>query len=77
MMNYKQNKTIYKKIKRKKIEINNVCKVGVYLPVTSNIVDFIFDGKDATLVEPNPPAIEAIKVFFKEYKNIQLYPFAI
>jgi FkbM family methyltransferase len=77
MMNYKQNKTIYKKIKRKKIEIKNVCEVGVYLPETSNIIDFIFEGKNSTLVEPNPPAIEAINTFFKEFKNIQLYPFAI
>jgi FkbM family methyltransferase len=76
-MNYSENKTIYIKIKRKKVEIQNVCEVGVYLPETSNVIDFIREGKNSTLVEPNPPAIEAINNFFKGYNNIQLYPFAI
>jgi FkbM family methyltransferase len=77
MMNYIGNKTIYKKIKKKNIEFQNVCEVGVYLPETSNIIDFILEGKNSILVEPNPPAIAAINNFFKGYNNIQLYPYAI
>lgn len=77
MMNFKKNKEIFRKVKEKNVEIQCVCEVGVYLPETSNIIDFIVEGKKTILVEPNPPAIEAIKTFFKGYTNITLYPFAI
>jgi FkbM family methyltransferase len=77
MMNYNRNKKIFRKVKEKRIDIECVCEVGVYLPETSNIIDFIYEGKDTILVEPNPPAIEAINTFFKDYKNIRLFPFAI
>ncbi len=77
MMNFKKNKKIYLKVKEKNIETSIVCEVGVYLPETSNIIDFISDGKKTILVEPNPPAILAINNFFKDFSNIKLYPFAI
>jgi FkbM family methyltransferase len=77
MMNFNHNKTLYTKVKQKKISLNCVCEVGVYLPETSNIIDFIFEGKPTILVEPNPPAIESIKVYFKDYSNISLFPYAI
>ena len=77
MMNFKKNKKIYLKVKEKNIETSIVCEVGVYLPETSNIIDFISDGKKTILVEPNPPAIVAINNFFKDFSNIKLYPFAI
>lgn len=77
MMNFKKNKEIFRKVKEKNIEIQCVCEVGVYLPETSNIIDFIAEGRKTILVEPNPPAIEAIKSYFKDFSNITLYPFAI
>ncbi len=77
MMNYKKNKKIFQKVKEKNIALSLVCEVGVYLPETSNIIDFIIEGKQAYLVEPNPPAIEAINSYFKDFKNIKLFPFAI
>ena len=77
MMNFEKNKKIFRKVKEKNIQTEIVCEVGVYLPETSNIIDFIFEGKKTILVEPNPPAIEAINTFFKDYTNIKLYPFAI
>ncbi len=55
-----KNKKIYKKIKEKALTISHVCEVGVYLPYSSNIIDFINEGIPTTLVEPDPASIEAI-----------------
>lgn len=77
MMNFDTNKVIYRKITKKNISIETVCEVGVYLPETSNIIDFIKDGKKTILVEPNPPAIEAIKKYFADYNEITLHELAI
>ncbi len=77
MMNFEYNKKIYKKVKKKGIPVEKVCEVGVYLPETSNIIDFIKDRKQTILVEPNPPAIAAINEYFKEYDNIMLHEVAI
>lgn len=75
-MNSHPQKKIYKNLKRKNITFHHVCEVGVYLPETSNIVDFIKDGIRATLVEADPVTIEKIKVYFSGY-NIQLFPVAV
>ncbi len=76
-MNTEPNKKIYRKTIGRAIPINMVCEVGVYLPETSNIIDFIKDGVQTILIEPEPKAIEAIKAYFKGFDNITLYPFAI
>ncbi len=76
-MNFDTNKVIYRKIIKKNIPINVVCEVGVYLPETSNIIDFIQEGKPTILVEPNPPAIDAIKKYFADFNNIKLHELAI
>jgi FkbM family methyltransferase len=76
-MNSRANKLIYRKLKEKKIQFNHVCEVGVYLPETSNIVDFIFEGIKTTLVEPDNKSIAAINQFFSKQKNITLFPYAI
>lgn len=77
MMNFKHNKKLFKKVTKKNLEVKCVCEVGVYLPETSNIIDFIKEGVKTILVEPNPPAIQAIKDYFKEYNNIILHQVAI
>lgn len=70
-------KLIYKKTKHKNLSFQHVCEVGVYLPETSNIVDFIKrDHVRATLVEANPAMIEKIKTYFAN-DNIQLFPYAV
>ena len=76
-MNFESSKLIFRKIKSRSISIGKVCEVGVYLPETSNIIDFINSGHTALLVEPDPDSIKAIKSYFKEYNNIKLYPKAI
>ena len=76
-MNFQSNKLIFKKINAKLILIQKVCEVGVYLPETSNIIDFVKQGKETILVEPEPRSIEAIKSYFESYNNVTLIPAAI
>ncbi|XOV91879.1 MAG: FkbM family methyltransferase [Bacteroidota bacterium] len=68
---------IYRKIKEKGLNIKTCCEVGVYLPETSNVIDFINDGIKTILVEPDPSSIKAIKEKFKDFKNITLHEVAI
>lgn len=71
------NETLYLKCKKKNYVPTHVCEVGVYYPETSNILGFIKDGIKTTLVEPLPECIELINLYFAEYPNVKLYPFAI
>jgi FkbM family methyltransferase len=76
-MNTRSNKLLYRKVSSKTIPIQKVCEVGVYLPETSNIIDFIKEGKETILVEPEPNSIQAIKSYFQDYSNVTLIPVAI
>jgi FkbM family methyltransferase len=69
-------KQIYSKLKERNITPTHVCEVGVYLPETSNIIDFIKDGIKATLVEADPATVEKIRTYFKGY-DITLHPYAV
>jgi FkbM family methyltransferase len=71
------NNRLYNKCKGKFLVFQHVCEVGVYLPPTSNVLSFIKDNVRTTLVEPDPKNIEAIKIYFKDYKNINLHPYAV
>jgi FkbM family methyltransferase len=70
-------KKLYKKIRSKKITLVHICEVGVFLPEMSNILDFIVkDRVRTTLVEPDPKSIAAIRVYFRDYPNVELMPYA-
>lgn len=58
------------------MNFRHVCEVGVYLPETSNIADFIKDGIRATLVEADVDKVEKIKTFFTGC-NIEIFPVAV
>lgn len=69
---------LYSRSIHKKIPVSHVCEVGVYTPERSNILEFITRDKvRATLVEPDPQRIEAIKKFFAGFPDIRLFPYAI
>ncbi len=68
---------IYQKILAKKLDIHTCCEVGVYLPETSNVINFIKNGTKTILVEPDPSSIEAIKKSFKGLDNITLHEVAV
>lgn len=75
-MNTKEHKKFYRKIKLRGIPINHACEVGVYLPQTSNIIDFIKEGVQSSLVEADPDTVKILKEYFKDY-NITIYPVAV
>lgn len=75
-MSDKVHKQIYIKTKGRGMSFRHVCEVGVYLPETSNILDFIMDGVRATLVEADPATVEKIRDYFKGY-SITLHPVAV
>jgi FkbM family methyltransferase len=71
------HKEIYNRIKSKGITIQCACEVGVYLPETSNVIDFIREGVETILVEPDPSSLAAITTYFSDRKNITLHPVAV
>jgi FkbM family methyltransferase len=70
-------KTIYAKLKKKNLSFSHVCEVGVYMPETSNVLDFIEDGISTSLVDADPVIVEKIKSVFAGFKNITIYPVAV
>jgi len=75
-MNTKDTKLIYRRLKERSLQFTHVCEVGVYLPETSNIINFIKDGVRATLVEADPETVEKISACFSGY-NIEVVPVAV
>jgi len=69
-------KRIYKKLQSKNVDIKHVCEIGVYMPETSNIIDFIKDGVRATLVEADPDTVALIRSYFAG-DNVTVQPFAV
>jgi FkbM family methyltransferase len=68
---------LYKRCLSAGFKPRHVAEVGVYLPETSNILDFIRDNIPTTLVEADPVYVEKIKAYFKDYQQITLHPVAI
>jgi len=71
-----ESKKIYRGLKRRNIQFQHVCEVGVYLPETSNVINFIMDGIRTTLVEADPETVKKIKTYFSGY-NIEVFPVAV
>ncbi len=68
---------LYKKLHNKGYIPKKVAEVGVYLPQTSNILDWVNDGIESILVEPDPVTVDAIKKYFPNSSNITLHPCAV
>lgn len=68
---------IYERLSKYLSEIKIVCEVGVYLPETSNVIDFIKDNMKVILVEPDPVTQIKISEYFRNQSNITLLPYAI
>jgi FkbM family methyltransferase len=75
-MNTRRQKQIFRKSKGRKLSYQHVCEVGVYLPETSNIVDFIKEGIRATLVEADPETVIKIREYFKA-DQVTIFPVAV
>ncbi|MFK5855728.1 MAG: FkbM family methyltransferase [Bacteroidota bacterium] len=72
-----QNNILFEKTTKKGFSPNHVAEVGVWHPHTSNIFNYIQDGKKTTLVEPDPDSINLIKSIFGSKKNVSLYEVAL
>jgi len=68
---------LFKRIQKANISIQHACEVGVYLPESSNILEFIQGGVRGTLVEANPEMVEKIHSYFAEYPQLLVHPYAI
>ena len=75
-MNDKEQKKLHQKIKSRGIRIDHACEVGVYLPQTSNIIDFIKEGVRASLVEADPDTVTILREYFKDY-SVTIFPVAV
>lgn len=54
-----------------------VAEVGVYLPYTSNILEFIRDGVPAMLVEADPVTVAKIRAYFAPFPGVRIHPYAV
>lgn len=75
-MKSNENNELYLKCKKKNIHFETVCEVGVYMPETSNILNFMNDGINSILVEPDKKSLARIHDMFKD-KNVVVHPIAI
>ncbi len=70
-------KEIYRRCQRKGFAPKHVAEVGVYLPETSNVVDYALLGVRTTLVEAHPDYVTKVETFFRDYPNVKLHPVAV
>lgn len=75
-MNENPEKGLYLQLERRGFTPSHVAEVGVYMPETSNIFDYIEAGIRTTLVEPDPDSITRIRERFDGYDNITLHTVA-
>ncbi len=75
-MNEQPLKMLYRKLSKKGFNPAHVAEVGVWLPETSNIFDYIEAGVRTTLVEPDPESIRRINERFGENTNVTLHTVA-
>lgn len=72
-----QETELYRRCKRKGYAPTSVVEVGVYIPETSNVINFIEDGVKTLLVEADPKTVEKIKARFGSFKNVVCKPVAV
>ena len=72
-MNEQPLKKLYVRLQKKGYRPSHVAEVGVYIPETSNVFDYIEAGVRTTLVEPDPASIERIETRFGDYPNVTLH----
>ena len=68
---------LFQRIRQKGFSPRHVAEIGVYLPETSNVYEFILAGVRCTLVEANPDAAAKIRKHFAEKHNVSLFALAV
>ena len=77
MKRKQQNNLLYQKTITKGFVPSHVAEVGVWHPHTSNVYQYIQDGKRTTLIEPDPDSIKLIKSEFDDKENVTLFEIAL
>lgn len=65
-----QETELYRRCKSKGFKPTSVVEIGVYIPETSNVINFIEDGVNTLLVEADPKTVEKIESRFGSFKNV-------
>ncbi len=65
-----QETELYRRCKSKGFKPTSVVEIGVYIPETSNVINFIEDGVNTFLVEADPKTVEKIESRFGSFKNV-------
>ena len=76
-MNLNTRKQLFLTLEKKNFSPKHVAEVGVYLPETCNIIDYIERGVTTTLVEPDPASIQKIQAKFGDKPQVTLHPVAV
>ncbi len=72
-----QETELYRRCKSKGYKPTSVVEVGVYIPETSNVINYIEDGVKTLLVEADPRTVEKIRSRFGNLKNVTCQPVAV
>ncbi len=67
-----QKKEIYLRCAKKPFKPAYVAEVGVYLPETSMVLDFINDGCEALLVDADPGYVQKIREYFSGNSRVKI-----
>lgn len=65
-----QETELYRRCRSKGYKPTSVVEVGVYIPETSNVINFIEEGVKALLIEADPKTVEKIDSRFGSFKNV-------
>lgn len=71
------NQSLYHRVKAAGIAVRHACEVGVYLPHTSNILGFITDGVQSTLVEADPVTVAELHRYFANAPHVKVIDKAV
>lgn len=71
------NTFLYDSVLASGLPVTNVCEVGVYLPESSNVLGWINDGTQTTLVECDPQIVEKLQEQFGALPNVKIHSVAI
>jgi FkbM family methyltransferase len=71
------NQSLYHRVKAAGIAVRHACEVGVYLPHTSNILGFITDGVQSTLVEADPVTVAELHRYFANAPHVRVIDKAV
>lgn len=71
------NETLYTRTKKRGLDFAHVCEVGVYLPHTSNVLQYAQEGIRTTLVEADPDIVKVLREYFAANTNVKIWDCAV